>query len=46
VLVLSVMTWNVENLERPTPGADATAHEAYAIKVRQIVEAIAEAGRI
>ena len=42
--MLSVMTWNVENLERPTPAADAAAHEAYAIKLRQIVEVIAEAG--
>lgn len=41
--MLSVMTWNVENLERPTPGADPAAQEAYAFKLRQIVEVIAEA---
>jgi hypothetical protein len=42
VSVLSVMTWNLENLERPK--ADAESKEGYARRLGRIVEVIAEAG--
>ena len=41
--MLTVMTWNLENLERPEPTAPSADQAAYSTKLEQTVQVIAEA---
>ena len=42
--MFTVMTWNLENFERPAAGASEAASEQYAGKLKQISELITAAG--
>jgi hypothetical protein len=42
--MFSVMTWNLENFERPAANADQAVKERYARKLQQISELIISAG--
>ncbi|HZD02295.1 MAG TPA: endonuclease/exonuclease/phosphatase family protein [Actinomycetes bacterium] len=42
--MFAVMTWNLENLERPAATADQTVKDKYASKLEQIAELITSAG--
>ena len=41
--MLTVMTWNLENLERPESTATPVERAAYAVKLEQTVQVIADA---
>ena len=42
--MFSVMTWNLENLERPATNAEQAVKDRYARKLQQITELITSAG--
>jgi hypothetical protein len=42
--MFTVMTWNLENLERPAATVDQTVKDRYARKLEQISELITSAG--
>jgi endonuclease/exonuclease/phosphatase family metal-dependent hydrolase len=42
--MVSVMTWNLENLERPATNAEQAVKDRYARKLQQIAELITSAG--
>jgi hypothetical protein len=42
--MFSVMTWNLENFERPAANAEQAVKDRYARKLQQISELIASAG--
>ena len=42
--MFTVMTWNLENFERPAASAPEAARERYSDKLKQISELITDAG--